>query len=160
MQRLFLIVSIGACAQLLFCQPVKPGDLDILLGETWNGKLEYLDYSSNKKVAIPVGILVSKVNARKYLLRFNYNNEPHANSSEIIKIRKKGGYLNEEEIISWTMESDKLTIKTIADGEDNGRSADFYFTYEFSPDQFLIRKKVVYKGESNGFVRNEFRLSR
>ncbi len=141
-------------------QTILPGDLDILLGESWKGNLEYLDYGSNEKVSIPVEISVNKENGSEYMMQFRYNNEPQANSTEKIKIREQGAFLNDEEVISRTRESEKLIIKTIANGEDNGKTGKFYFTYELSPNQFMISKKVVYDGEEDGFIRNEFILSR
>lgn len=159
LQFVFTVFLVGS-VHLVTGQSILQGDLDVLLGEPWKGQLEYLDYGSDERVSIPLEISVTKEDGSEYLMQFRYNNEPHANSTEKIKIRKQGAYLNDEEVISRSKESEKLIIKTIANGEDNGKTAKFYFTYELSPNQFRISKKVVYEGEEDGFIRNEFILSR
>lgn len=83
---------------------IQRDDVQLLTGAQWAGTLTYLDYRSNKKVSIPANLTV-KPNGDdqwSWVFEYQYPDEPHANSSEIIRLSKDGRSMNDEVVLERT----------------------------------------------------------
>lgn len=163
-----LVLAILIAAQIFGSLPasearIKRNDLQILTGAQWSGTLTYLDYSSQKKVSIPVNLTVKPNGADEWswVFVYSYPDEPHANSQEIVKLSKDGKSISGEVVLERTSLPDH-TVRVVTEkkGEDNNRSASIRFTYSLSAGNFSIKKEVRYENENQFFERNEFRLKR
>jgi hypothetical protein len=162
MKALFLAVLLGSQifgSVSLKEVRIKRDDLQILTGSQWTGTLTYLDYRSKKKVSIPANLNVRADGEDKWswIFEYEYPDEPHANSKEIVRLSRDGRSLNGEVVLERTsLASNTVRFVTEKKGEDNNRSATIRFTYSLNAESFSIRKEVRYEGESQFFERNGF----
>ena len=142
---------------------IKRNDLQILTGAQWSGTLTYLDYRSRKPVSIPVNLSV-KPNAgddRSWVFTYNYPDEPHANSEEILRLSKDGRSINGEVVLERTdLRDNTIRVVTEKKGEDDNRSASIRYTYLLNVSSFSITKEVRYEGDDKYFERNFYRWKR
>ena len=142
---------------------IQRDDVQLLTGAQWAGTLTYLDYRSNKKVSIPANLTVKPNGDDKWswVFEYQYPDEPHANSSEIIRLSKDGRSMNDEAVLERTSLPDG-TVRFVTEkkGEDNNRSAAFRYTYLLNAKNFSIKKEVRYENEKQFFERNEFSWKR
>jgi hypothetical protein len=138
---------------------IKRDDLQVLTGTQWSGTLTYLDYRSKKKVSIPANLNVRPNGDDKWswIFEYEYPDEPHANSREVVRLSKDGRSLNGEVVMERLSLADN-TIRFVTEkkGQDNNRSASIRFTYSLDAKSFSIRKEVRYEGEDQFFERNGF----
>jgi len=79
---------------------VSIDELNIVLGE-WTGSLIYKNYSDGSLFTMPVNLTVSEGDkANELTLYYACPYEPHANSSGILKLSKKGHKLNGHKLIA------------------------------------------------------------
>lgn len=154
---LLFSVLITAPALASEAPPLKPGDLDIVVGTDWTGSLTYLNYQEPFiDFTIPATLGVTTMPGGLELA-YQYPDEPHANSTVQAEISKDGLSLMGEPIVSNTVSDDGVRrVKTAYDCEDMGRSASCEMTYTFSPSELRIKKLVTYSGETESFRRNEY----
>ena len=138
---------------------IQRDDVQLLTGAQWAGTLTYLDYRSNKKVSIPANLTVKPNGDDKWswVFEYQYPDEPHANSSEIIRLSKDGRSMNDEVVLERTsLPEGTVRFVTEKKGEDNNRSASIRYTYSLNAKSFSIRKEVRYDDEDQFFERNGF----
>ena len=142
---------------------IQRDDVQLLTGAQWAGTLTYLDYRSNKKVSIPANLTVKPNGDDKWswVFEYQYPDEPHANSSEIIRLSKDGRSMNDEVVLERTSLPDG-TVRFVTEkkGKDNNRSAAFRYTYLLNAKNLSIKKEVRYENEKQFFERNEFSWKR
>ncbi|HET6978748.1 MAG TPA: hypothetical protein VFI24_20620 [Pyrinomonadaceae bacterium] len=141
---------------------IKRSDLQMLTG-AWSGTLTYLDYRSQKKVSIPANLNVRPNGEDKWswIFEYEYPDEPHANSREVVKLSKDGDSINGEVVVErMSMPGNTVRLVTEKRGEDNNRRAYFRFTYLVNAKSFSIRKEVRYEAENQFFERNEYSWKR
>ena len=142
---------------------IQRDDVQLLTGAQWAGTLTYLDYRSNKKVSIPANLSVKPNGDDKWswVFEYQYPDEPHANSSEIIRLSKDGRSMNDEVVLERTsLPEGTVRFVTEKKGKDNNRSATFRYTYLLNAKNFSIKKEVRYENENQFFERNEFSWKR
>ena len=131
----------------------------LLTGSQWTGTLTYLDYRAKKKVPIPANLNVRPNGEDKWswIFEYQYPDEPHANSKEIVRLSKDGRNMNDEIVLERTILPDN-TVRFVTEkkGEDNNRSASIRYTYSVNAKSFSIRKEVRYDDENQFFERNGF----
>ena len=136
-------------------------DFQVLVGEQWEGSLNYRDFSSDRQVSIPVRIIVSDIQNDQVNYRIEYPDEPQYDSDERIIVSGDGTRLNDELVTSKAFAEDgSLVITTQKKGEDNGQAADLRMTYRISPSSFSIQKEVRPESTGDYFTRNTLSLSR
>lgn len=140
---------------------VGPEDLEIIIGK-WEGKLTYIDYSSNKPYTMPANVSVVKAkNKNKLSLHFKYPNEPKANSKGQITISKKGDKINKEVVVSKReLSNGQVQITTEYNGQDNRKKALIRNEYIIGSQQFVIRKIVKFENSNEWIMRNEYSFNR
>lgn len=139
---------------------IRSADLVAILQKDWEGELTYLDYTSNKKVSIPCNLEVSQTNSNSYTFKYMYPDEPHANHTFSMKLRKKGAYLDKQKVISYEEKDGTKTLVTSRMGKDDNKVAELHYTYRFNKKAFSIRKEVKPEGSNEFFFRNEYVFGR
>lgn len=135
-------------------------DFAILVGENWEGDLEYLNYGSDARSTIPVRMVVEEPSGRSVPYAFLYPGEEDKNASDRIRVSRDGTRINGYEITRrYRNEDGHLVLITQGRGRDDNRAADIRLTYQFDEDTFVNRKDVRFEGGE--FInRNEYRLTR
>jgi uncharacterized membrane protein YphA (DoxX/SURF4 family) len=161
----FLVFSTTAFTQKQEPQ-LSVSDLHLLRG-TWNGTLTYRDYTSGKEETIPVTIYGwlkgDESNSRTWRLKFEYNNEPHANNEMDYTIGKDGRTLNGATIIEKKKTADgNLEVVTETKGKDGNEQKPCIFrtVIRLSYPSLIITKLVKFEGEKEFFQRNQYNVSR
>jgi len=130
-------------------------ELEILQGN-WKGELMYVNYSDNREVTLKSTLQVD-IKKDKLIGKIGYTNEPSANGKFVIKIKENGKFINNEEIIAKSKQEDgSLKITTKYDGRDNNKPATIFITYIFDNSHFTMTKEVLFKNETEKFVRNRY----
>lgn len=169
-RRLLLAAAAAtvAIAPLAAQAPARltPADVDRLLGPRWEGILEYKDYSSGKQTTIKSTLDVTRGPALAdgsptWEMRFGYNDEPNANSSETAVLSADGRTFRGEQVTERTLLPDgSLRIVTEQDGTDNNRRARYRYVYVLGTTTVSVQKLVRYIGEETFFERNAYRWGR
>ena len=140
---------------------LSPSEFEVLLGDSWEGHLTYLDYSSDQETKIKVNLEVEKVLDGEYKFNYTYPDEPKANSKVKMKIGKNHMTLNKHSIVSrQKLANGTLIFETKNDGKDNKKAATIFQSYEISPQEFSITKKVKYIDDDKPIMRNKYQLKR
>ena len=139
---------------------VSDDDLARLLGEPFRGELVYLDYRSGREVSIPAALSVEKTGSDAWSFRYEYPEEPQANSTDDVTIADGGATLAGAQVVEKEALPDGVRIVTERAGTDDDRSATIRATYTVTPTRLTIRKDVRFDGENEWFMRNEFRFER
>lgn len=129
----------------------------------WRGELCYLDYGKNVWVSIPSNLRVtqSEQDASIWLWSYGYDDEPHANAKDGIRLSEDGKRLGEEEVISRELRPNgTLSIVTTMPGKDDNRPAQFRFTYTINAENFERKKEVQIVGSEDYFVRHVYTWKR
>ena len=93
-----------------------------------------------------------------WLWSYGYDDEPHANAKDGLRLSSDGKSLGEEKVISRTrLHKGIIRIVTTMMGKDDGRDAQFRFTYLFNKDSFERKKEVKLNGADDYFVRHVYR---
>lgn len=141
-------------------QVFQVDDLQALSDRLWRGELSYLDYSKNTWTNIPSNLRVtrSEQDPSVWLWSYGYDDEPHANAKDGLRLSSDGKSLGEEKVISRTrLHKGIIRIVTTMMGKDDGRDAQFRFTYLFNKDSFERKKEVKLNGADDYFVRHVYR---
>ena len=141
-------------------QVFQVDDLQALSGRLWRGELSYLDYSKNTWTSIPSNLRVtrSEKDPSVWLWSYGYDDEPHANAKDGLRLSSDGKILGEEKVISRTrLHKGVIRVVTAMAGKDDGRDAQFRFTYLFNKDSFERKKEVKLNGADDYFVRHVYR---
>lgn len=138
-------------------------DIQQLLGE-WKGSLTYLDYTSKKEHALPADLKVRQLpNSRQLVFTNTYPNEPKANNADTISFTKNGRMIGQEVVKSKTLLANShtkiVTEYDDVDGNEN-KPALIRHTYVFGRLTFLIRKEVLFKGDTELVKRHEYSFTR
>ena len=136
-------------------------DLRRLIGDDWSGALTYLNYSAPYEYfTIPAALEVKEA-GEGINLSFIYPEEPDQNFSYDLAVSVDQKRIGDESVVyrEETAEGE-LIIKTRFDCEDLGKAAECRMTYAISPQAFSITKMVTYTGESEAFLRNEYKFTR
>jgi len=144
-------------------QTVTPEDFRLLTGKRWMGTLVYRDYRSNKEVSIPSHLTVteSKGDSLTWNFRYEYPDEPKANSAEMVKLTKNGTSINDEMVVAREkLDGGVLRVVTERRGKDNDRDALIRYTYLISPSSFSIKKEVRPADSTEFFERNRYTWQR
>jgi C-terminal processing protease CtpA/Prc len=135
-------------------------DFETLVGDTWSGELEYLNYGSDQRSTIPVRMIVREPSGRAVPYGFLYPGEEDKNASDRIGISRDGRKLNGFAITRrYRGGRGQLVIVTEGQGRDDNRLADIRLTYEIGETVFVTRKDVRFE-DGELINRNEYRLSR
>jgi hypothetical protein len=129
----------------------------------WRGELRYLDYSKNIWVSIPSNLRVSQTpqDPAVWLWSYGYDDEPHANAKDGIRLSQDGKKLGDELVISRTIMADGgLRIVTKMSGQDDNRPAQFRFTYTINAESFERKKEVKLANGDDYFVRHVYSWKR
>lgn len=148
--------------------PLKPADLDFLLGD-WSGKLEYLNYSDNKtKQTLAVTMKCETADGGPRY-RFQYT-EPNGKKVEgdatRVAIDPKGDFLklgDEQWVIEKsTLDANagKFAITLSRDGKDGDKPAKLRRVIAREKDKLTIRTEVSGGTDEPILVRNEYTLEK
>ncbi|WMW80496.1 hypothetical protein RF679_17930 [Undibacterium cyanobacteriorum] len=138
-------------------QVFQVADLEALSKRLWRGELKYLDYSKNVWTSIPSNLRISRSehDPQTWLWSYGYDDEPHANAKDGLRLSTDGKTLGEEKVLSRTfIQKGAIRIVTTMAGKDDGRDAEFRFTYTIDKDSFERKKEVKLKGADDYFVRH------
>lgn len=144
-------------------QVFQVADLQALSDKLWRGELRYLDYSKNTWTSIPSNLRIthSEQDPSVWLWSYGYDEEPHANTKDSIRLTDGGKKLGNEEVISRELwPNGTLRILTTMSGEDDKRAAQFRFTYTIKSDSFERKKEVKLVGSEDYFVRHVYSWKR
>ena len=140
---------------------LSPSDLAVVAGTDWTGSLTYLNYQPPfEDVTIPANL---EVEATDTGLKFAYvyPDEPHANSTIILKVSEDGQWMMGAPIVSNTLlESGMREVKTAYSCEDMGKAASCEMIYTFGASELNVTKMVTYEGETDAFRRNAYNFTR
>ncbi len=138
---------------------VTTSHLKPLIGN-WTGTLTYLDYKSNKPYTMPANIEVSRIGKLKEFLVANiYPNEPKANSTDTIRISKKGTILNNNILQSnkKLQNGNREIITTVLDTDGNDKKqATIKKTYTIGKNIYKVKKEVQFEGTTNWVTRHKY----
>lgn len=142
---------------------VSLNDFTNLIG-CWQGSLTYLDYTSGKPFSMPANITVADFKKTgRIIYATSYPKEPNANSVDTILISENGKRLNNEPVISKTkLNKDSLQViteETAVDGNDH-KPALIRHTYTLSRNTYSVKKEVLFTGEKQWILRNQYTFSR
>lgn len=142
---------------------VSPADFSQLSGH-WQGKLTYLDYTSNAPYTMLADLDVKQTgSANKFEFHNAYPKEPGANSVDTLTISNDGKFLGEEKITGrLLLKNGSLEIVTEVagtDGNDN-RSATIRHIYLLGSKSFLIIKEIQFAGEKTWIKRHTYNYHR
>lgn len=166
MRRIILSFLLSICFSVLCLgqsAKLNTKDIDILLGDEWNGTLSYSDYSSGKMVSIPSKLTIRKSKNKKstWIFDYRYPNEPGSNSTETVVLSDNRKLFDGETITEKTKLPNKiLRIVTEKNGQDNDKKAIFRYTYLISKTVFSVKKEVRYEDGKEFFIRNEYSWKR
>ena len=135
-------------------------DFRVLDGAEWSGELDYLNYGSEQRSSIPVGLRVEAIADGSVTYSIRYPGEEQYNATERLTISDDGASIDGRPIVDRQDVDGRLTITTEGKGEDDNRPADVQIVYFVSPDEFRIQKNVRLDGEAEFFNRNEYRYVR
>lgn len=154
---LFTVLASNAAAQT-----VNESDLKMLEGADWVGELTYLDYGSNKKVSIKSDLKVTRNGSgRTWEFSYIYPDEPKANGESAVSISPDGRMINGQTVIETKRGDNGIRqIVTTMNAEDDGKKAQFRFTYSIGRNEFSIVKEVQFAGSRNWIERNTYRWTR
>jgi hypothetical protein len=155
--NLFLLFSLS-----LYSQPqITIEDLETIVG-SWEGKITYLDYQTNKPFTMAANLIVEKGKDENNLVLNNlYPNEPKANNSDKIKVTKNGTLLNKHLVTKREeVDNGQIQIQTEHKGKDDNKKALIRYTYQISKNLFLIRKEVQFDEVDGWIKRSEFSYKR
>jgi hypothetical protein len=142
---------------------IKTSDFKLLTNGQWKGKLNYLDYRSNKKVSILSNLTVteSKEDKSSWIFEYEYPDEPKANEKSIVKISTDGKTIDDETVVERAkLQNETIKIVTTKNGTDNDKPAVFRYVYLINKKSFSIKKEVKYEGSEEFFERNEYSWNR
>ena len=160
MKNLLIVLAVFSSLNLVSQDKVTVDDIDVMLGEKWAGDLVYLDYSSSNEVKIPVTLSVEKLKEGLYSFKYEYPEEPKANSKSKVSFDLEDMSIAKDPIDKVVKKDGLLRIITIGSGKDGGKKAKFIKTYVIGSKTLIIRKDVQYEGSDVAFMRNEYRLNR
>lgn len=153
---LFILLCISSKAQ-----SIQIKDLSGSVGY-WKGKLTYLDYSSGKPYTMPANIKISFTeNKRGYIMRYEYPDEPHANSVDTTYVNSK--LFGKDKIVQFNKTSEGgFNFITEIEGEDGNdhKKAILRHTYTLKNNSFSVVKDVKFDGTDKWIKRNEYLLNR
>lgn len=145
---------------------VLASDLDLLTGSPWAGTLTYLDYTSSKPTSIRSTMEISRrpagsTAADSWELRIGYNDEPHANESEVVEISGGGAAFRGQMVTERSVLPDG-TIRLVAeeDSEDNKVPARLRYVYLLSARSCSIQKLVRTEPAGKFFERHIYSWTR
>jgi hypothetical protein len=144
-------------------QILTPEDFKKINDVLWRGELRYLDYSKNVWVSIPSNLRVTQApqDPAVWLWSYGYDDEPHANAKDGIRLSQDGKKLGEELVISrMIMTNGDLRVVTTMSGIDDNRPAQFRFTYTINAENFERKKEVKLVNGDDYFVRNIYSWKR
>nr|WP_314858380.1 DUF6624 domain-containing protein [uncultured Undibacterium sp.] len=153
----------GAMAHYDAKQIISPEDFKKFADVLWRGELRYLDYSKNVWVSIPSNLRVIQApqDPAVWLWSYGYDDEPHANAKDGIRLSQDGKKLGEELVISrMIMTNGDLRVVTKMSGIDDNRPAQFRFTYTINAENFERKKEVKLVNGDDYFVRNIYSWKR
>ncbi len=157
---------------------VSQNDFMILTGESWNGALTYLDYSSGKRVTIPTRAQIMQ-KGDKISVSISYPEEPWEDSKETLSFSKDGRKLNGHTLISRSthalsslgLDAENFNMTTLPDimftrfvtehdGKDNGKPAKIRMQYILHPKALGIYKDVKTDKNESFVNRNVYSFTR
>jgi len=140
---------------------ITADDLRIIIGN-WEGSLTYLNYSNNEPFTMPANLKVEEgKNSNQLILNNIYPNEPQANGSYKLRLKKKGRMINKDRVKSRTvLENGDVVIITETPGRDANKKALIRLTYTLGPNTYSTRKDVQFTDSSEWIKRNEFSYKR
>ena len=144
-------------------QRILIDDLQKIAGPLWRGQLTYLDYSANVLRSIPSNLLVARSaeDGMTWLWSYGYDDEPHANAKDGVRLSEDGRQLGKETLLERRMSEDgTLTIITAMAGQDDHRAAQFRFTYTVAATSFVRQKEVKLDSGGDYFVRHTYSWKR
>ncbi|HNR15749.1 MAG TPA: hypothetical protein PKG90_03685 [Chitinophagaceae bacterium] len=155
------MIAVAILAAFSFQGPViKAVELKPWLGN-WKGSLTYLDYSTGQETKIKADIKLGPiVDGNKVAIAFTYPDEPGASSKDTLRISDDGRSVNYMNLSSKKKTTSSFVVVLETEGEDNGQKAEIRTTYSFNKNTFSNKKEVRYRGQSDFFVRNEYKLTR
>ncbi len=135
-------------------------DFAALEGDDWSGELEYLNYNSDERSAIPTRLTVQAPRGSSIRYGVIYPGEEDANARDRLRVSRDGTQINGFAIVRRFQDAERgLVLVTEGSGRDNNRSADIRLTYEIAADRFVMRKDVRFDG-GDWIHRNSYRLGR
>jgi hypothetical protein len=161
MKQLIVIAALFVSLSLKAQVTVK--DFEPAFG-TMKGTLTYLDYTSGKPFTMPAIIILSAgTSGSGTIIRsLSYPEEPKANGTDTIIISAGGTMIDDEKLVSRSVNAAQTEIITERDGIDGNdrRKAKIRHIYSISNTVFRIRKEVRFEGTDQWIQRNEYRFSR
>ena len=127
---------------------------------SWEGNLMYVNYGDGKEMNLRTTMQL-KVKNNTIYFDTQYTDEPSANGTGKIKIRKDGRYFGKEEVIEKEiLENGDLKVVTRFEGKDDNKTALIKKTYVIGDKLFSITKKVIYKKSDKTILRNKITYNR
>lgn len=140
---------------------VSVEDFRVLDGEPWRGELDYLNFESDERTVIPVGMKILSIDGRRIGYGVQFPGEEQYNMRDEFRFSSDSSSIGDGTVISKERTaSGILQVVTLEDGEDAGQSATIRMTYLISPTTFSLRKDVKYESTDVFFNRNEFSFER
>lgn len=168
----FLLASTACTSAASQCEssaPSLPGevrntvsleDFRPIIGDGWEGELEYLNFGKESRSTIPVRMIVEEPTGNTQPYAFLYPGEEDKNATDGFKISPDGREVDGLKVVSWEeTKSGARKLVTEGPGDDDGAPSTVRVTIEFSPKLFVLRKDI--QGSDGAFFnRNEYRLRR
>jgi hypothetical protein len=139
---------------------VSPEDFSPALGDGWSGNLTYRDFSSEELMSIPVDLQLESISENELEISFSFPEESSADSKSVIAIQEDGLLLDGRLVLSVAKEGEDTIIRTLGQGEEEGRQANLFQTYTVGPNTLRLKNEYQILGSSETEFRNEFVLSR
>ena len=154
---------IGVIALLSFTHQnptIKASELKPWLGN-WKGTLSYKDFTSGNVVTINASIKLGPiVDHNKIAVAEKYPEEPTRGGIDTLRFSDDGNYISDIKLVSKKKTGDNFQFVLETEGEDAGQKAEIRITYSFSKSRFTRKKEVRHRGETDYFLRNDYKLVR
>jgi len=135
-------------------------DFAVLVGDGWNGTLDYLNYGSDERSTIPVRMTAREPQGRSMRYGVVYPGEEDANANERLRVSRDGTQIGGFPVVERFSDPARgLVLVTQGSGRDDNRSADIRLTYEIAGDRFVMSKDVRFAG-GDWLNRNSYSLTR
>lgn len=127
---------------------------------SWTGNLMYLNYGDERQVNLRTSMQI-KLKGNTIVRSIQYTDEPSANFSSKIALKRKGRYFGKEKIVKKVIAEDgTLVFATAYEGMDANRPAVMTTTYELNSSAISITKHVKFTDTGEELIRNKYTYSK
>lgn len=152
------VVGVAGCES---SAKLHPEDIDHIAG-SWVGTLTYRDFTTDKQVAIPAAMTVTKVGElAAWEFRISYPKEPGMSGVETVALNQDGALFGDEPVVERSVQPGGV-VRFVTEKEsfDNRRPALIRYIYLMGDSVCSSIRYVQLKGQKDFFERHRYEWKR